>query len=116
MRQLFITALMISIFIFLSTSESRAQDKIIQVDGSSVSGYIVSIDSDEIKLQYFPQNNVGWILRTFEVKKVKSINYNDFEYNLEVINIEDLIELFDRKENAKKSNPLIINNDLSLLN
>jgi len=115
MRQIFKTALLISIFIFLSAAKSMAQDKIILYNGSSISGDIVSIDSTEIKLKYYPQNKVGWILRPFEVKTVKKINFNDFEYNLEKTNIEELIEIFNKKENTKKSKPLITNKDISLV-
>ncbi len=115
MRQIFKTALLISILIFLSEAKSIAQDKIVLYDGLSISGDIVSIDSTEIKLKYYPQNKVRWILRTFEVKKVKKINYNDFEYNLDKTNIEELIEIFNKKGNTKKSKPLIIKKDIGLV-
>ncbi|MCF8359079.1 MAG: hypothetical protein K9H26_09995 [Prolixibacteraceae bacterium] len=115
MRQIFKTALLISMLIFLLAAKSNAQDKIILYDSLSISGDIVSIDSSEIKLKYYPQNKVGWILRTFEVKKIKKINYNDFEYNLGKTNIEELIEVFNKKGNSKKSKPLIINKDICLV-
>lgn len=83
MRQLLQAGMLVSILIFLTTTKSIAQDKITQYDGVSISGDIVSIDSSEIKLKYYPQNKVGWILRTFEVKTIKKIRYDDSEYNLE---------------------------------
>ena len=114
MRQLLQAGMLVSILIFLTTTKSIAQDKITQYDGVSISGDIVSIDSSEIKLKYYPQNKVGWILRTFEVKTIKKIRYDDSEYNLEKYNIKELIKIFNEKENTEDSKPLIKNKDLVL--
>ena len=65
MQQLLKAFLLISFLIFLSTIKSTAQDKITLHGGVNISGDIVSVDSAEIKLKYYPQNKVSWILRTF---------------------------------------------------
>jgi len=115
MRQIFKTVLLISILFFLLATKSIAQDKITRYDGVSISGDIVSIDSIEIKLRFYPQNKVRWILRTFEVKTVKKINYNDSEYNLDKTNIEELIKIFNKKEDTKDSKPMIKNKNICLV-
>ncbi|MFW5760315.1 MAG: hypothetical protein ACOCXH_04985 [Cyclobacteriaceae bacterium] len=115
MKQVVKTALLILILIFVSNTNSIAQDSITRYDGVTISGDIVSIDSIEIKLKFLPKNRVGWILRTFEVKKIKKISYNDSEYNLDKINIEKLIDIFNTKECSKDSKPQIIFKDQSLI-
>ncbi len=115
MKQIFKTALLISILFFLSATKTIAQDKITRYDGVSISGDIVSIDSIEIKLKFYPQNKVGWILRTFEVKTVKKISYNDSEYNLDKTNIEEIIEIFNKNEDTKDSTPMIKNKNICLV-
>jgi hypothetical protein len=42
------------------------------------------------------------------------ISYNDFEYNLDKANIENIIEIFNKKENTKDSKPQTINKEKRL--
>jgi hypothetical protein len=102
------------VLILLSATKSSAKDKIILYNGTSISGKIVSIDSIEIRLKFLPQDGVLCILREFEVKAVNKVSYNDYEYDLDKIKIEELIKIFNKKEKLKDSDPLIQNRDKNL--
>lgn len=115
MKQLIKASLLIIVLILLSTTKSSAQDKITLYNGTSISGEIVSIDSIEIKLKFLPQNGVLWILREFDVKAVNKVSYNDYVYDLDKIKIDELIKIFNKKENPKDSEPLIKNRDKNLV-
>ena len=115
MKQLIQASLLTVVLILLSATKSSAQDKITLYNGTSISGDIVSIDSIEIKLKFLPQNGLRWILREFEVKAVNKVSYNDYEYDLDKIKIEELIKIFNSKENPKDSEPLIKNRDENLV-
>jgi hypothetical protein len=116
MKQFLKTALLILILVLFSATESIAQDKITLNNGTTISGDIVLMDTIEIKLKYYPQiDKTRWVLRTFKVKTIKMISYNDFEYNLDKADIENLIEIFNKKKNAKGSKPQTINKEKMLV-
>jgi hypothetical protein len=62
MKQFLKTALLILVLVLFSVTVSTAQDKITLNNGTTISGDIVSMDTNEIKLKYYPQiDKTRWV-------------------------------------------------------